>query len=121
MAGIREGDFLVGIGDKDVKWDAYHQVVAKIVAAQNYLRITVVTPIKTCMVHRSSESVYCRTTPTPPPSSSIIPVFPPSRSRTSFSSLSSSTSGNSYTSDNQSGNNGRKKRSWAVLNIRERR
>ena len=109
----------MGIGEKDVKWDAHHQVVAKIIAAENHLKLTVVTPRKAWIKNRCDDSDSDRSShresPSPIPPSNIIPVFPPSMARTSFSSLSSSTSGSSC----EQGEFGRKKRSWAVFKIRE--
>merc|ERR1719318_2283617 len=89
IAGVREGDILVGIGGRNVKWDTHDQVVAKIREAARYLKITVVTPIKAWVVNRRSESDSDTATPSP---LSVVRVFSPSSSRTSFSSSSSGSS-----------------------------
>ena len=111
----------MGIGDRDVKWDTHDQVVTKIMAAENYIRITVVTPIKSWVNNRSSESVSSsfRESSSIPSSSNVIKVFPPSRSRTSFSSLSSNASDNSYNYGSEAVATLRNKRSWAVFKIKD--
>ena len=113
----------MGIGDRDVKWDTHDQVVTKIMAAENYIRITVATPIKAWVKNKRRESdsisLYCGESSSIPSSSNIIKVFPPSSSRTSFSSLSSNTSDNSYNYGSEAVATLRNKRSWAVFKIKD--
>ena len=113
---MREGDILVGIGGRNVKWDTHDQVVVKIREAARYLKITVVTPIKAWVVNRRSESDYDSATPSP---CSVVRVFSPSSSRTSFSSSSSGSSGTSENSETSisSSDQDKRKRSRAVLKI----
>ena len=104
----------MGIGERNVKWDTHDQVVEKIREAARYLKITVVTPIKAWVVNRRSESDCDSATPSP---CSVVKVFSPPSSRTSFSS---SSSGSSQTSDNHETSEiseDKRKRSWAVLKI----
>ncbi len=42
---MKEGDFIVGIGDKDVKWAPHEEVVALIKASGNNLNLRIVTPV----------------------------------------------------------------------------
>jgi hypothetical protein len=82
---------VVGIDGEDVKWKTKEQLINKIKAAENYLRITVVTPIKTCVTNKKrSERCNSREFVTTLSSSKVIKDFPPSDSRTSpYSSMSS--------------------------------
>jgi len=45
VAGIRVGDFIVAVGDVDVKWSRHDQVVAMIRRSGIAIRLGVVTPI----------------------------------------------------------------------------
>ena len=42
---MKEGDYLVGIGDQDVKWSSHAEVVKQIKMARNTLKIKLVTPL----------------------------------------------------------------------------
>jgi hypothetical protein len=42
---MKEGDFIVGIGDKDVKWSPHEDVVTLIKSAGNNLNMKLVTPV----------------------------------------------------------------------------
>ena len=42
---MREGDYLVAIGDNDVKWSSHADVVKEIKSAENTLRLRLVTPM----------------------------------------------------------------------------
>lgn len=44
LAGVREGDVIIGIGDVDVKWSSHEEVVALIKAARNDLLLTLQQP-----------------------------------------------------------------------------
>merc|ERR1719414_311656 len=45
IGGMREGDYLVAIGDNDVKWSSHADVVKEIKTAENTLRLRLVTPM----------------------------------------------------------------------------
>merc|ERR1712083_341604 len=55
----REGDYLVGIGDQDVKWASHADVVKEIKTAQNNLKLRLVTPLDRSM----AKSNYKEKTP----------------------------------------------------------
>ena len=42
---MKDGDYIVGINDHDVKWSPHDEVVALIKAAGNSLKLSVVTPM----------------------------------------------------------------------------
>lgn len=42
---MKEGDFIVGIGDKDVKWSSHDEVVSLIKASRDSLSLKLVTPV----------------------------------------------------------------------------
>jgi C-terminal processing protease CtpA/Prc len=42
---MKEGDFIVGIGDEDVKWSPHEEVVKKIKEAGDSLCLRLVTPM----------------------------------------------------------------------------
>jgi len=44
IGGMKEGDYLVGIADKDIKWSSHAEVVEKIRSAGNSLKLRLVTP-----------------------------------------------------------------------------
>ena len=105
---------MVGVGDKDVKWNTKDEVVTKIMDTENYLRITVVTPIKSSESESDSSSLMGSSSITS--SSNVINLFAPSSYRTSFSSISSTTSDTTSSSGSEKLENKRKK-SWSVLKI----
>lgn len=45
LGGMREGDFIVGIGERDVKWSSHDEVVRLIKAAGDTLPMKLVTPM----------------------------------------------------------------------------
>ncbi|EFN84882.1 Rhophilin-2 [Harpegnathos saltator] len=45
VAGMKEGDFIVGIGDKDVKWASHEQVVRMIKQCGDFINLKLVTPM----------------------------------------------------------------------------
>ena len=45
IGGMKEGDYLVGIGDQDVKWSTHADVVNTIKGAGNSLKLRLVTPL----------------------------------------------------------------------------
>ena len=55
---MREGDYLVGIGDQDVKWSSHGEVVKMIREAENSLKLRLVTPLDRSLLklHTSSKS-----------------------------------------------------------------
>ena len=48
---------MVGVEDRDVKWDTHDQVVAQVRGAARYLKITVVTPVKAWVSNRRGNSI----------------------------------------------------------------
>ena len=46
LAGVRENDVIIGIGDEDVKWSSHEQVVSLIKAAKNVLSLRLIQPIE---------------------------------------------------------------------------
>ena len=44
ISGMKEGDYLVDIGERDVKWDTHDTVVRLIREAEDCLRMRLVTP-----------------------------------------------------------------------------
>ena len=94
----------------------------KIMAANNYLRITVVTPIKTCVANKKSsgsesERYNSRGFVSVSSSKKVINIFPPSSSRSSFSSSITSESDFSLSSGSDKFEGVRKKRLWSLLKI----
>ena len=98
--------------------------------AGSYLRLTVVSPIKPWTKYKgsfseggakqdqasvSSNSTSTSSTSTSTSNSNVIRVFTPSSSRTSFSSLSSTSSKDS---DQNVDNHKQRKKTWAVLQIK---
>ena len=43
---MKDGDYIVGINDHDVKWSPHDEVVALIKAAGHALKLSVVTPMQ---------------------------------------------------------------------------
>jgi C-terminal processing protease CtpA/Prc len=43
---MKEGDYIVGINEDDVKWSPHDEVVALIKVAGNALKLRVVTPLE---------------------------------------------------------------------------
>ena len=103
----------------------YYQVVNLMTEAGSYLRLTVVSPIKPWTKYKGSfgeggakqdqASVSSTSTSTSTSTSNVIRVFTPSSSRTSFSSLSSTSSKDS---DQNVDNHKQRKKTWAVLQIK---
>ena len=113
IAGIKEGDYLVKIREKDVKWDTKEEVLTKIKNTVNNLRITIVTPIKDSQKYKNYKSNDDCSLSTMSSSSSVRNLFHSSSSRTSFSSISSSSS----SSGSENFVEIRKKSPWSVLRI----
>jgi C-terminal processing protease CtpA/Prc len=44
-SGMKEGDFIVGIAEEDVKWSPHEEVVALIKTSGNNLNLRIVTPV----------------------------------------------------------------------------
>ena len=44
-SGMKEGDFIVGIAEEDVKWSPHEEVVALIKSSGNNLNLRIVTPV----------------------------------------------------------------------------
>lgn len=45
LGGVKEGDFIVTIADKDVKWASHDEVVTLIKNAEDSLSLKLVTPV----------------------------------------------------------------------------
>ncbi|XP_043247942.1 rhophilin-2 isoform X2 [Colletes gigas] len=45
LGGMKEGDFIVGIGDRDVKWASHEQVVRLIKQSGDFINLKLVTPM----------------------------------------------------------------------------
>ena len=45
IGGMREGDFIIAIGDKDVKWSSHEEVVRLIHACGDSLTLRLATPM----------------------------------------------------------------------------
>lgn len=55
LAGIKEGDFIVAIGEQDAKWMGHEEAVRLILDAGQELNLKVVTPIeRSCLRFKSS-------------------------------------------------------------------
>ena len=101
----------------------YYQVVNLMTEAGSYLRLTVVSPIKPWTKYKGSfgeggakqDQASVSSTSTSTSTSNVIRVFTPSSSRTSFSSLSSTSSKDS---DQNVDNHKQRKKTWAVLQIK---
>ena len=92
--------------------------------AGSYLRLTVVSPIKPWTKYKGSfseggakqdQASVSSTSTSSTSTSNVIRVFTPSSSRTSFSSLSSTSSKDS---DQNVDNHKQRKKTWAVLQIK---
>ena len=124
LANVREGDYLVGLMDRDVKWWSHEQVVNMITDSMSYLRLTLVSPIKPWQKYKASFSEtsskdQSSVSSSASSASNIIRVFTPSSSsRTSFSSLSSTSSKDSDITNTTNDLNKHRKKSWAVLQIK---
>ena len=60
VAGIRVGDFIVAVGDVDVKWSRHDQVVAMIRRSGIAIRLGVVTPIDRNFIDPDAAPAYPR-------------------------------------------------------------
>ena len=58
IAGLREGDYLVAIGDRDVKWEGHDHVVSLIRQAGDFLRLRVVSPLDSRVARAKAEAAY---------------------------------------------------------------
>ena len=63
IGGMREGDYLVGIGDQDVKWASHADVVKEIKTAQNNLKLRLVTPLDRSMAKSNYKDKVCTKQP----------------------------------------------------------
>ena len=109
---------MFSIGDKDVKWDTKEEVVKKIMNTENHLRLTVVTPIKDS---QKTTSEFDSLLLAGSSSTNAMSMFPPSSSRTSFSSLSSIASDRSSFSCSEESRVIRKGSTWSVLKIKDKK
>ena len=56
IGGMREGDYLVAIGERDVKWSSHSEVVTMIRDAENTLKLRLVTPLDRSLVKLGAKS-----------------------------------------------------------------
>jgi len=107
IAGLKEGDYLVAIGDRDVKWEGHDTVVSLIRQAGDFLRLRVVSPLDSRVARAKAETAYR--------------LSPPSLRTTSSSTLSSHPSSSSSTSSSPTSSTGGSTRAkasaWSVLRI----
>jgi len=114
VAGVRQGDYVVKVGESDVKWATHDEVVDKIRESGRSLIITVVTPLKAWVSNRRGNSIKsCLAIP-----STTIGLFSTTTSRCSFSSGSSSISSDSVSGDLSIPRT--KKRSWSLLKMKNK-
>ena len=105
LAGVREGDVIIGIGDVDVKWSSHEEVVSLIKCARNDLSLRLIQPvekpvqpskvrspsIKKCLSFRSIHSSIHFSTQSM--MKSMAKTLPGGRGSTSPTSTTSSSSG----------------------------
>lgn len=70
IGGMKEGDYLVGIGDGDVKWNTHAEVVTSIKGAGNSLKLRLVTPLNRSKTSYSKSKLNGGISPTSTTSSS---------------------------------------------------
>ncbi|KAJ8952614.1 hypothetical protein NQ318_004161 [Aromia moschata] len=58
FGGVKEGDFIVGIGDKDAKWSSHDEVVTLIKNAGDTLSLKLVTPMDRNYLKLLRSSIY---------------------------------------------------------------
>ena len=107
IAGLKEGDYLVAIGDRDVKWEGHDTVVSLIRQAGDFLRLRVVSPLDSRVARAKAETAYR--------------LSPPSTRTTTSSTLSShpssSSSSTSSSSPTSSTGGSTRAKAWSVLRI----
>ncbi|XP_046646786.1 rhophilin-2-like isoform X1 [Daphnia pulicaria] len=81
LAGVREGDVIIGIGDVDVKWSTHEEVVSLIKNARNDLSLKLIQPVE--KPNQPSKSMM----------KSMAKTLPGGRGSTSPTSTTSSSSG----------------------------
>lgn len=64
LAGVREGDVIIGIGDVDVKWSTHEEVVSLIKSSRNDLTLRLIQPVeKPSQPSRSMMKTMAKTLP----------------------------------------------------------
>lgn len=63
FGGMKEGDFIVIIADKDVKWAMHEEVVRLIKDAGDSLSLKLVTPMDRNYLKVSQKVIYIQLTP----------------------------------------------------------
>lgn len=63
FGGMKEGDFIVIIADKDVKWAMHEEVVRLIKDAGDSLSLKLVTPMDRNYLKVSQKVIYTQLTP----------------------------------------------------------
>jgi len=75
LAGVREGDVIVGIDDVDVKWSSHEEVVSLIKAAKNVLTLRLMQPVeKPTQISKSMMKTMTKTLPGQPIKGSASPT-----------------------------------------------
>ena len=122
---MREGDYLVGIGDDDVKWSSHADVVKMIRNAENCLKIKLVTPLDKSLIKLNnnnnskerSKSLLSTSLSSPSPSSTTSSSSGLSVSASAFPGNSSEESESGSSKDHHSYN----KKSWPrIFNMKPR-
>ena len=64
LAGVREGDVIIGIGEVDVKWSTHEEVVSLIKSSRNDLTLRLIQPVeKPSQPSRSMMKTMAKTLP----------------------------------------------------------
>ena len=123
---MREGDYLVGIGEDDVKWSSHADVVKMIRNAENCLKIKLVTPLDKSLIKLNnnsssskggSKSILSTSLSSPSPCSTTSSSSGLSVSASAFPATSSEESESGSNKDHHSYN----KKSWPrIFNMKPR-
>lgn len=90
LCGVKEGDFIVSVGTKDVKWSSHDDVVALIRAAGNNLVLKCVTPMDRSYLKSQQSSKHVISNGTANTSNSMSSVSSKGSSTSQHSTTSSS-------------------------------
>ncbi|XP_041455302.1 rhophilin-1-like isoform X2 [Lytechinus variegatus] len=90
-SGVKEGDFIIGVNDNDVKWSKHEEVVKSILASPHRIKLELVSPLDKDFLHpqdiRRKETKSAKGSSELSPSSSDQSQSPVNGSMTSDSSL----------------------------------
>lgn len=90
IAGLREGDYLVAIGDRDVKWEGHDTVVGLIRQAGDFLKVKLVSPLDSRVARAKANVGDFQGTINSRVSSSTLSSHPSSSNSSTSTSISSS-------------------------------